>query len=66
MARSPAYLVQVLVPKARGDGSPVTRKWFEGLLKELTERFGGATSFIRAPGQGCGMTDKTSKKMTSP
>jgi hypothetical protein len=30
----------------------VTRKWFEGLLKELTERFGGATSFIRAPGQG--------------
>lgn len=48
---SPSYLVQILLPKERG-GEPVSHKWFEGLLQELTDRFGGATSFARTPGQG--------------
>ena len=48
----PSYLVQILLPKETGNGQPISQKWFEALLKELTEKFGGATSFVRAPGQG--------------
>ena len=47
-----SYLVQILLPKETGGGQPISQQWFEALLKELTEKFGGATSFLRAPGQG--------------
>jgi len=49
---SASYLVEILLPNQTGDGEPVTQEWFEGLLKKLTEKFGGATSFMRSPGQG--------------
>ena len=49
---SASYLVEILLPNQTGDGEPVTQEWFEGTLKELTEKFGGATSFMRSPGQG--------------
>jgi hypothetical protein len=39
-------------PKEKGKGQPIDKDWFDGFLKELTERFGGSTSFLRAPGQG--------------
>jgi hypothetical protein len=51
-AARPSYLVQILLPKQTGGGEPVEQKWFESLLEELTDKFGGATSFLRAPGQG--------------
>ena len=35
-----------------GDGKPIGQEWFENLLAELTGKFGGATSFMRTPGQG--------------
>jgi hypothetical protein len=47
-----SYLVQILLPKQTGNGNQVEQKWFDSLLKELTDRFGGATSFLRAPGEG--------------
>lgn len=47
-----SYLVQILVPKETGKGEPVSKEWFNKFLKELTDEFGGATSFIRAPGEG--------------
>ena len=47
-----AYLVQILVPKETDDGEKITKDWFDKLLKELTDEFGGATSFVRAPGEG--------------
>jgi hypothetical protein len=47
-----SYVVQILLPKERGDGEPVSQSWFEDFLEELTGRFGGATSFVRAPGLG--------------
>ena len=47
-----SYVVQILLPKERGDGEPVSQSWFEDFLDELTGRFGGATSFVRAPGLG--------------
>jgi hypothetical protein len=49
---SNAHLVQILVPKQNGNGAQVERPWFEAFLKELTDKFGGATSFSRAPGEG--------------
>ena len=49
---SVSYLVQILVPKVTGQGEQVSQKWFEAFLNELTEEFGGATSFLRAPGVG--------------
>jgi hypothetical protein len=49
---SPSYLVQILLQKETGAGKPVSQNWFEKFLKELTDKFGGATSFVRAPGQG--------------
>ena len=49
---SPAFLIEILVPKVTGKGQPVPQEWFEAFLKELTQTFGGATSFVRAPGQG--------------
>lgn len=52
LAMKTAKLVQILVPRFTGDGKPVNRSWFDALLKDLTERFGGATSYLRAPGVG--------------
>jgi hypothetical protein len=49
---SGAYLVQILLPKMTGHGEKIPKEWFEKLLKELTDEFGGATSFVRAPGEG--------------
>jgi hypothetical protein len=49
---SASYLVQILLPKVTGQGEPVSKEWFEAFLTELTEEFGGATSFLRAPGMG--------------
>jgi hypothetical protein len=47
-----SYLVQILVPKETGKGETVSKEWFDEFLQELTDKFGGATSFVRAPGQG--------------
>ena len=46
-----SHLVEILLPIENGKRQPIDKDWFDGFLKELTERFGGATSF-RAPGQG--------------
>ena len=52
---SPAsHLVQILLPTRTGNGQPVTQTRFEELLHELTDMFGRATSFVRAPVRACG------------
>jgi hypothetical protein len=40
------YLVQLLLPLVKD------RKAYDGVMKELTERFGGATAYSRAPASG--------------
>ena len=40
-------LIQILLPTNRGDEGV-----FERLAEELTAKFGGVTSFIRAPAEG--------------
>jgi hypothetical protein len=52
MNAGPSHLVQILVPKETGKGEPIGKDWLDRFLKELTDQFGGATSFLRAPGQG--------------
>ena len=52
MSAGATHLVQMLLPKQTGRGEPIGKDWFDRLLKELTDEFGGATSFVRAPGQG--------------
>ncbi len=47
-----SYLAQILLPKKIDTGEPVPKDWFDDLLRELTGKFGGATSFVRSPGQG--------------
>jgi hypothetical protein len=59
---SSSYLVQILLPKETGGGRPISRQRFEALLKELTDRFGGATSFLRSPGQGLWQSGGTTEK----
>ena len=49
---SASYLIQILRPRKTGAGERVAQQWFDGLLKEMTDRFGGATSFVRSPGEG--------------
>lgn len=47
-----SHLVQILFPKETGGGELISQAWFESLMKELANEFGGATSFVRFPGQG--------------
>ncbi|MCK1441516.1 hypothetical protein IVB34_18040 [Bradyrhizobium sp. 2] len=61
---SKAYLVQVLLPKERGDGEPVSQSWFEEFLEEMTGKFGGATSFVRVPGQDLSLPERLERELS--
>lgn len=45
-------LVQILLPIKDNDGRPFPREHFEALRRELTDRFGGLTTYSRAPAEG--------------
>ena len=47
-----SYLVQVLLPLAREDGTRFPEGLHESVAKELTDRFGGLTVYSRAPAKG--------------
>ena len=49
---SVSYIVELLLPRQTGRGDTEAMDWFERLLAELIENFGGVTSFARAPGKG--------------
>lgn len=46
------YVVELFLPLARGDGSPVAPGEIEGIVAGMADRFGGATAFTRAPAEG--------------
>ena len=56
----------VLLPKETGYGKPIPQDWFERLLKELTDEFGGATSFSARPATACGAAAAKPSGTTSP
>ena len=62
MRVGPSYLVEILLPKETGHGQPISKDWFDGFLKDLTEKFGGATSFLRASGQGLWQSGDSTEK----
>lgn len=46
------HLIQILLPLTDNDGWPFPRAEYDDVRRELTERFGGVTAFVRAPAEG--------------
>ena len=46
------HLIQILLPLNDSEGRRFPAQSFERLAHELTEKFGGATSFTRSPAEG--------------
>jgi hypothetical protein len=46
------YLIQILLPVTREGSEPFPRAELDHVRRELTERFGGATAYLRAPAAG--------------
>jgi hypothetical protein len=45
-------LVQILLPLFDADGNRFSREVFDRIARQLSERFGGATLYARAPATG--------------
>jgi hypothetical protein len=46
------HLVEILLPLRDGDGAPFPAEYYDDLAQHLTDKFGGVTSFLRAPAEG--------------
>ena len=46
------HLIQILLPVQDDGGRAFPADQYEGLLRELTQIFGGATSYMRSPAEG--------------
>jgi len=46
------FVVELFLPLETPDGSPVASSFFEQVKSELTERFGGVTSYLQSPAEG--------------
>ena len=46
------FLVEFLLPVADNDGKRIAKDEFDRVRRELTERFGGVTAFLRSPAIG--------------
>lgn len=55
-------LIEILLPLYDNSGQPQGRDRFRVTEQELVDRFGGVTSFVRAPAQGKWQTDGGSTK----
>ena len=51
------HLVQLLLPLRDPSDEPFPRSALDRVRDELTERFGGATAYLRAPAQGAWKDD---------
>jgi hypothetical protein len=45
-------LIEIFLPTSDGSGHPFPHTHFDSVRTELTNRFGGVTAFLRAPGSG--------------
>lgn len=50
MSGGSSHLVQILLPKETGAGQPVSQKWFDAFMKELTDKFGGRDELFASTG----------------
>lgn len=46
------YLIQILLPLYDNDGNPFPHEEYDRVRHDLTERFGGITTYVRSPAQG--------------
>jgi hypothetical protein len=46
------FVVEFLLPVADNDGKRIAKDEFDRVRRELTERFGGVTAFLRSPAIG--------------
>ena len=46
------YLIEIFLPVRDNEGTPFAAKTYQALRDELTELYGGVTSFTRAPARG--------------
>jgi hypothetical protein len=46
------HLVEILLPLRDGHGNAFPAAYYDDLAQHLTEKFGGVTSFLRAPAEG--------------
>lgn len=46
------FLVEFLLPVSDNDGKRIAKDEFDRIRRELTERFGGVTAFMRSPAIG--------------
>ncbi|HUQ09083.1 MAG TPA: hypothetical protein VM146_02120 [Steroidobacteraceae bacterium] len=46
------YLVEFLLPLYDNEGRPFAKDEFDRVRRELTDRFGGVTAFMRSPAMG--------------
>jgi len=49
---SPVFLVEFFLPVFDNGGARFSKEEFDGVRRELTERFGGVTAFTRSPAKG--------------
>lgn len=54
------YLIQILLPLYDNDGKPIPQNEFIQVRDELTERFGGITTYVRSPAKGLWKESTTS------
>jgi hypothetical protein len=47
-----SHLVQILLPTRDNEGKAFAASDFEQVTQQLTDRFGGVTSYMRSPAQG--------------
>jgi hypothetical protein len=48
----PVYLIQLLLPLRDNANVPFHRQMYDVIRRELTDRFGGVTAFLRSPAKG--------------
>lgn len=46
------FVVELFLPLERPDGTPVEPGVFERVKAQLTDRFGGVTSYLQSPAEG--------------
>ena len=46
------HLVQLLLPLRDNEGETFAKELLQGVLDELSERFGGSTAYTRSPAEG--------------
>jgi hypothetical protein len=46
------HLIEILLPLRDADGEAFPAEYYDDLAQHLTDKFGGVTSFLRAPAEG--------------